>query len=87
LRQYVGADLAVNVVAGSDYPEDLKEYKLVIQCGGCVKTRREMLSRLHAALRYGVPVTNYGVCISYLQGVLPRILSPFPSAFEALRHP
>ena len=71
--------------AGRDYPENLAEYKLVIHCGGCMLNRREVLSRIQAAVRAGVPVTNYGMCISFVQGVLERVLTPFPAALAAFR--
>jgi len=83
LRQYVGGDLQIDVYAGRDYPENLKEYKLVIHCGGCVLNRREMLTRIQMAKEARVPITNYGVCISFLQGVIRRTLSPFPAALMA----
>ncbi len=83
LRQYVGGDLQIDVYAGRDYPENLKEYKLVIHCGGCVLNRKEMLTRIQMAKEARVPITNYGVCISFLQGVIRRTLSPFPAALMA----
>ncbi|RKY62595.1 MAG: [FeFe] hydrogenase H-cluster maturation GTPase HydF [Candidatus Latescibacterota bacterium] len=82
LRQYVGGDLRIDVYAGRDYPENLKDYSLVIHCGGCMLTRREMLYRIHRAKEEGIPITNYGMCISFLQGVIERVLSPFPAALE-----
>jgi [FeFe] hydrogenase H-cluster maturation GTPase HydF len=83
LRQYVGGELAVDVSAGRDYPADLARYRLVIHCGACMLNRREMLSRLHQAREAGVPITNYGLAISYTQGVIRRVLAPFPSALLA----
>ncbi|MGD9506234.1 MAG: [FeFe] hydrogenase H-cluster maturation GTPase HydF [Syntrophobacteraceae bacterium] len=83
LRQYVGADVQIDLESGRDYPPNLAEYKLVIHCGACMLTRREMLFRIHQARRANVPITNYGVCISFLQGVAKRVLSPFPSALDA----
>lgn len=80
LRQYVGGDLKIDVCAGRDYPDNLKNYKLIIHCGGCMFTRREVLVRFQQAKEAGIPITNYGVCISFLQGVLERALSPFPAA-------
>ncbi|MCL5808147.1 MAG: [FeFe] hydrogenase H-cluster maturation GTPase HydF, partial [Deltaproteobacteria bacterium] len=59
LRQYVGGELRVDVSAGRDYPENLQQYRLIIHCGGCMLTRREMLGRLHKARIAGIPVTNY----------------------------
>lgn len=80
LRQKVGGDLCVDIAVGKDLPTDLTPYKLIIQCGGCIVTRRHMLARLRAARAQGVPMTNYGVAISYLQGVLPRSLACHPEA-------
>jgi [FeFe] hydrogenase H-cluster maturation GTPase HydF len=83
LRQYVGGELAVDVSAGRDYPENLDSYRLVIHCGGCMLNRREMLNRIQTAREAGVPITNYGLAISYTQGVIRRVLAPFPSALLA----
>ena len=82
LRQHVGGDLQIDVCNGRDYPEDLDRYRVVVHCGACMLTRREMLARIHAARQSTVPVVNYGVCISYLQGVLERALSPFPAVLD-----
>jgi [FeFe] hydrogenase H-cluster maturation GTPase HydF len=87
LRQYAGVDLQIDVSAGRDYPEDLQEYKLIIHCGGCMLTRREMLFRIQKAREEGVPITNYGVCVSYIQGVIAKTLSPFPAALEIFNTP
>jgi [FeFe] hydrogenase H-cluster maturation GTPase HydF len=87
LRQYTGCALDIHHCAGHDTPDDLEAYRLVIHCGGCMINRREMLSRLSAAQAQGVAMTNYGVCIAKLQGVLPRVLAPFPHlAVEAAPH-
>ena len=86
LRQYVGGDLQIDTVCGRDYPENLKDYKLILHCGGCMINRREMLTRLRKAQEDGVPVTNYGVAISFLQGVIKRSLAPFPSALLAFEN-
>jgi len=83
LRQYVGGDLQIDIACGRDYPDNLQEYKLILHCGACMINRREMLTRLRKAQEAGVPVTNYGVAISFLQGVLKRSLAPFPSALSA----
>lgn len=83
IRQMAGGDIRVDVSSGRDYPDNLKEYDLVVHCGGCMLTRREMLFRIHRARQEGVPVTNYGVCIALLQGVLKRVLAPFPAALDA----
>ncbi len=83
LKQYVGGELKIDVAAGRDYPEGIERYRLIIHCGGCMLTRREMLARLQKAKEASVPVTNYGLAISFTQGVIRRVLSPFPSALTA----
>lgn len=83
LRQYVGIDVEIDVYSGRDFPDSLSEYKLAIQCGGCMQNRREVLSRIEKCEAAGVPITNYGLCISQTQGVLRRVLSPFPAALMA----
>jgi [FeFe] hydrogenase H-cluster maturation GTPase HydF len=84
LRQYTGADLSIDVYSGRDYPENLKEYSLIVHCGSCMLTRHETVSRINFAKESGVPITNYGLCISKIQGVLKRALSPFPLALDIL---
>lgn len=84
LREKTGKTLEIDVVAGLDWPVDLEKYRLAIHCGGCMLTHRGMLHRLQTAGERGVPLTNYGVAISYLKGVLPRVLEPFPEARAAL---
>ena len=76
-------DLDIEIAVGKDFPTDLTPYKVIIQCGGCIVTRRHMLARLRQAKAQGVPMTNYGVTISYLQGVLPRVLACHPDAKAA----
>ena len=83
LKAYVGGDLDITVFAGRDYPENLKDYRLIVHCGACMLTRGEMLFRLEQARQAGVAVTNYGLAISLVQGVLTRVLAPFPSALDA----
>ncbi len=85
LRQYTGAELDIQSCAGRDYPEDLEKYKLIIHCGSCMLTRRETLYRIQQAKQKGVPITNYGVAISFVQGVIERTLAPFPAALDAYR--
>lgn len=82
LRQHTGGDIKVDVCSGRDYPDDLSSYRLVVHCGGCMLTRREMLHRVRMAKEAGVSVTNYGVCIACTQGVLGRVLEAFPAALD-----
>lgn len=85
LKAKTGKNLEINHVAGHDFPADLEDYRLVIQCGGCMHNRRGILSRINRCEQAGVPITNYGVCISELKGVLERVLEPFPEARSAYR--
>lgn len=85
LRAYKKFDVAIDVCSGRDYPEDLSKYSLIIHCGACMITKREMHSRLARAGAMNVPVTNYGVCIAFCEGVLERVLSPFPEALQAFQ--
>jgi [FeFe] hydrogenase H-cluster maturation GTPase HydF len=82
LKQYTGCNLEVDVFSGHDYPDNLEQYALVIMCGSCMLNRKETISRIHRARAAGVPITNYGICISVTQGVVKRVLSPFPAALE-----
>ena len=82
LTQYVGGKLDFVHVQGRDWPDDLSGYKLVVHCGSCVWNRRQMLSRIMECRRQGVPITNYGVAISYALGVFQRALKPFPAAMD-----
>ena len=78
LKKYTGKELQCEVVAGlgqSQYPID--EYKLVIQCGGCVVSSQQLLARLMPALEAGIPVTNYGLAIAYMTGIFNRAIAPF----------
>ncbi|TIH20245.1 [FeFe] hydrogenase H-cluster maturation GTPase HydF [Marinifilum sp. JC120] len=77
IREYTGKDINFVVYSGHDFPDDLERFKLVIHCGACMINRSEMLRRIKECQRSGVPVTNYGVAISKVQGVLDRIISPF----------
>lgn len=86
LRDYAGRDIKIDVSSGMDYPENLKDYKLIVHCGGCMINRRHMLSRIEKAREAGVPITNYGLAISLVQGVIERVLSPFPAALDAYQH-
>ncbi len=76
LRKRVGTGLKIDVVGGSDFPDDLSEYDLIIHCGACMFNRRHVLSRIAKAREYGVPITNYGVTIAYLTGILGKVVYP-----------
>ena len=77
ISQYTGKDISFEVHSGHDFPDDLERYALVVHCGSCMLNRMEMVRRIKECTRRGVPVTNYGVAISKVQGVLDRVLRPF----------
>ncbi|HYK88498.1 MAG TPA: [FeFe] hydrogenase H-cluster maturation GTPase HydF [Acidobacteriota bacterium] len=79
LRQYSGVNLEFEHRQGHDFPRDLTPYKLVVHCGSCMLNRREVISRILRCREAGVPITNYGIAITYSLGVLDRALSPFPA--------
>ncbi len=80
LTNFTGKNVNFFVHSGREYPEDIKKYKLIVHCGGCVITRNMMLKRIEKAKELGIPIINYGVIISYLHGILDRALEPFPEA-------
>ncbi len=73
LRQRIGEDLQIDIVGGNDFPENLSPYDLVIHCGACMFNRRHVLSRIAKAQSWNVPITNYGVAIAALTGILPKV--------------
>ena len=73
LRKRAGEGLQVEIAAGNDFPEDLAPYDLIIHCGACVATKTLVRSRTRKALLAGVPITNYGIALAKLQGILDRI--------------
>ncbi len=76
LKKRFGADLQVDVVSGVDFPADLTPYDLIIHCGGCMFNRKYVLSRIEKARGQRVPITNYGVVIAYLNGILKDVVMP-----------
>ncbi|MDD4004438.1 MAG: [FeFe] hydrogenase H-cluster maturation GTPase HydF [Elusimicrobiaceae bacterium] len=85
LSEKIGGELRFDTACGRDFPDNLDDYSLIIQCGGCMQTRRDMLLRLSRAKKANVPITNYGLAISWSKNVLERVLEPFPSALAAYR--
>jgi len=83
LKSRIGSGLQCDVVAGHDFPDNLAEYALVIHCGACMFNRREMLSRILTCHERGVHITNYGVVIAHIHGILDRALRPFQKALCA----
>ncbi|MCF8296336.1 MAG: [FeFe] hydrogenase H-cluster maturation GTPase HydF [Saprospiraceae bacterium] len=78
LDEFLGKKLEYKVVGGLDSLKDtIKDYAIVIQCGGCVTTRKQIINRLKPAVDAGIPVTNYGMAIAYMNGIFDRAIEPF----------
>ena len=73
LKKKLGEGIAVTVTAGHDFPEDLAPYDLVIHCGACMFNRRFVLARIAEARAQGVPITNYGIALAWLTGILDKV--------------
>ena len=76
MRSFSSKTLTFEVYAGHDFPDNLEEYAVCVHCGGCMITSMEMNRRIMECHRRGVPITNYGLTISYLKGVLDRTIQP-----------
>ena len=86
IRKITGKNPEFVHIAGCDFPDNLEEYKLVIHCGGCMSPRRLILSRINRCEQAGVPITNYGVCISELTHALPRVIEVFKGVSETYKN-
>ncbi len=78
IKKYCGKDLSFEFTGGVEFPVDLSPYKLIVHCGGCTLNEKEMKYRLKCAKDAGVPMTNYGMLIAYMQGILERSTAMFP---------
>ena len=77
IREYTGKDINFKTVSGTEFPEDLSEYRLIIHCGGCMLNEREVKYRMKSAEDMGIPITNYGTAIAYVKGILKRSIEIF----------
>ena len=77
IRKYTEKNLEFSFTSGTEFPDELGEYSLIVHCGGCMLNEREMKYRLSCAEDQGVPMTNYGIIIAYMNGILERSLEPF----------
>ena len=84
LKSYTGKILNIDTTSGTEFPEDLSKYQLVIHCGGCMLTEREVRFRMKSALDSDVYFTNYGITIAYMQGILRRSLEIFPQLLSEI---
>jgi predicted GTPase len=84
IRQYSGKDVSFTSFSGHGFPSDLSEYALILMCGSCMLTRREVEHRLALVSSSDVPIINYGMAIAHVQGILKRSLQCFPAIQSSL---
>lgn len=84
IREYTGKDIHIETTSGTEFPDDLTKYKMIVHCGGCMLNEREMKYRLKCAGDQGVPMTNYGITIAYMKGILKRSVEVFPEIYRML---
>nr|WP_296841244.1 [FeFe] hydrogenase H-cluster maturation GTPase HydF [uncultured Marvinbryantia sp.] len=84
IRNYTGKDLGFEYSSGREFPEDVTKYSLIVHCGGCMLNEREMRYRQKCALDQEIPITNYGIAIAYMQGILKRCVEMFPDVRKEL---
>ena len=84
IRNYTGRKPVFEFTSGTEFPEDVSSYKMVVHCGGCMLNEREMKYRIACCQDQGVPITNYGILIAQVTGILKRSLGPFPDMQELI---
>ena len=84
IRKHTGKEPEFCFCSGTEFPDDLSSYKLIVHCGGCMLNEREMKYRLSCAGDQGLPMTNYGILIAYMNGILKRSVRPFPEIYALL---
>lgn len=84
IREYTGKEICIETTSGTEFPDELAKYKMIIHCGGCMLNEREMKYRLKCAEDQGVPMTNYGIAIAFMKGILKRSVEVFPDIYKML---
>ena len=85
IKKHTGKDISFEFTSGTQFPEELSKYALVIHCGGCMLNEREMKYRIKQTLDNNIPITNYGTAIAYMNGILKRSIQLFPDAAKLLK--
>lgn len=85
IRKFSGAQPDFSTSSGKGFPDDLTPFKLVVHCGACMLNAQEVAYRQQSAHNQHVPMTNYGIAIAYMNGILPRVLAPFPDFAKKLK--
>lgn len=85
IKKHTGKELAFHFTSGTEFPDDLSPYRLIVHCGGCTLNEREMQYRIKCAADSSVPMTNYGIIIAYIHGILARSVALFPDVAAILK--
>jgi len=81
ITKYTGKNINFEFTSGGEFPEEFDRYSMIVHCGGCMLNEKEMKYRIDVALRGNIPITNYGIAIAYMNGILERSISPFLNEF------
>lgn len=84
IRKHTGKEIQFEIASGTDFPDDLSPYSIVVHCGGCMITERDVLSRMEKAQNKNIPFTNYGILIAHMNGILKRSVEVFPKLYNEL---
>jgi len=84
IKKYTGKEPVFEFSSGTEFPRDLSSYKLIVHCGACMLNEKEVKYRIATAVAQGIPITNYGITIAYLHGILKRTVEPFPAIHKLL---
>lgn len=84
ILEYTKKDIKFEFTSGTEFPDNLSPYRLIVHCGGCMLNEREMKYRLHHAEKYNIPITNYGIIIAHIHGILKRSIDIFPDIAKLL---
>ena len=85
IKNYTGKNVEFEFTSGGEFPEELQDFALVVHCGGCMLNEAQMKSRIARCNQTQVPITNYGISIAQMNGILKRSVEPFPEIMEILK--
>lgn len=85
IKDFTGVNPEYTFTSGTEFPDNLSEYSLIVHCGGCMLNAKEVQNRIGTAVSAGVPIVNYGIAIAHMHGILERSLAPFPDILNLLK--
>ena len=84
LTEYTGKKLLFKFTSGTGCPDDISKYKMIIHCGGCMLKEQEVINRYNTAIQNNIPISNYGITIAYINGILKRSIKIFPDLYKLI---